>query len=236
MKVRGSRECQDCGTEWSYYETGEVNCPDCGSLRSTGSGERTRHTAGSVSLDLTEARNLVDADGLQQAAGTAAEACRDFVRLTGFIDAGELTSLTDTYLAARELTAVADEYRHAMRLDDGEQRYLLSLLRGADFGERPRPEDVPASGYPPRNLAYAAAVDDYRSDCRTYLEENPDPDATRLLARIADHCRRVNALDGELEPAATETLVSAVREVTDYLRKGDEAAFVRADARLDDLV
>lgn len=235
MKVRGSRECQECGTEWSYFETGEVSCPNCGSLRSTGTDQRTRHTAGAVSLDLTEARNQADADGLQAAASTAAATCRDYVRRFGFIEAGELVPLPERYLVARELIAVANEFRHAMRVDEAEEFYLLSLLRGAEFGERPPPGDVPASGYAPRNLAYAKALDHYRSDCRTYLDDHPDPDAARVLGRTADHCRRVEALDGELELAVTEALIRAVRDVADYLRDGDETALATADARLDDV-
>jgi DNA-directed RNA polymerase subunit RPC12/RpoP len=31
MKIRGERECTDCGTRWSYYDTASVECPQCGS-------------------------------------------------------------------------------------------------------------------------------------------------------------------------------------------------------------
>jgi DNA-directed RNA polymerase subunit RPC12/RpoP len=41
MKIRGERECKDCGARWSYYETGSVSCPECGSRRSVGVDDRT---------------------------------------------------------------------------------------------------------------------------------------------------------------------------------------------------
>jgi len=36
MKIRGDRECKSCGTRWSYYETGSIECPACGSVHSVG--------------------------------------------------------------------------------------------------------------------------------------------------------------------------------------------------------
>src|SRR6056297_1417065 len=63
MEIRGERECKDCGTRWSYYETGSVACPNCESVRSVGvDEERKRHTAGQATLDLTEVRNMIDAE------------------------------------------------------------------------------------------------------------------------------------------------------------------------------
>ena len=78
MRIRGERECKDCGTRWSYYETGTPSCPDCGSLRSVGVGERTQHTAGTAALDLSPARNYLDdgEGGLRAAAERAAAEAR----------------------------------------------------------------------------------------------------------------------------------------------------------------
>ena len=51
MKVRGRRECEACGARWSYFDTGEVTCPDCGSLHSVGlDDERALHTASTATL------------------------------------------------------------------------------------------------------------------------------------------------------------------------------------------
>jgi len=234
MKVRGQRECTECGTRWSYYDTGEVACPECGSLRSTGVDERTRHTDAPVDLDLTEPRNRAEED-LTAAAEAAAERCREFVRRTGFINAGELRPLSDRYLAAAELAAVGAAVGRAMRTDDDEELYLLSLLRGADAGDRPDPEEVPASLAATRTLAYASAVDDYRRDVRTYLEDDPHPEVQSALESIRDHVRRIEALDGEVDVRAVERLVRSAREVGQYLAEGDEAALAAAQDRLDAL-
>lgn len=234
MKVRGQRECTECGTRWSYYDTGEVACPECGSLRSTGVDERTRHTDAPVDLDLTEPRNRSEED-LTAAAEAAAERCREFVRRTGFINAGELRPLSDQYLAAAELAAVGAAVGRAMRTDDDEELYLLSLLRGADAGDRPAPEEVPDSLAATRSLAYASAVDDYRGDVRTYLEDDPHPEVRSALESIRDHVRRIEALDGEVDVRVAEQLVQSVREVGQYLAEGDEAALAAAQDRLDAL-
>ena len=72
MKIRGRRECKACGTQWSYYETGEISCPSCGSRHSVGTDdERTLHTATSATLDLTPLRGSVDSEPLDRLADRA---------------------------------------------------------------------------------------------------------------------------------------------------------------------
>lgn len=234
MKVRGQRECTECGTRWSYYETGEVACPNCGSLRSTGVGERTRHTDAPVDLDLSDPRNRVEED-LLSAAEEAAQRCREFVRQTGFINAGELRPLSEQYLAAAELAAVAPALRRAMRIGDEEELYLVALLRGTDTGERPEPDAVPDSLAAARALAYASAIDDYRGDVRTFLGDDPHPEARSVLGSIGEHVRRVEALDGEVDIRTVERLVRATRDVGRYLIEGEEGALATARDRLDGL-
>jgi uncharacterized Zn finger protein (UPF0148 family) len=234
MKIRGRRECTECGRRWSYYDTGEVACPDCGSLRSTGVDDRTEHTDAPVDLDLTDARNRVD-DGLLAAATDAAEQCRAYVRESGFINAGDLRPLTDTYLAASELAAVAPVLERSMRVDDEEELYVLSLLRGTDLDDRPGPGDVPDSLRGPRALAYARAVSAYHSDIRTWLDEHPDSAVAAVLQRLDEHVRRVEALDGEVAAADSERLARAAQDVGDYLVDGDEGALATASGRLDEL-
>ncbi|MFD1515203.1 DUF7117 family protein [Halomarina rubra] len=234
MKIRGRRECTDCGHRWSYYDTGEVACPDCGSLRSTGVDERTEHTADPMTLDLTAARNRVD-EGVLVAATEAAEQCREFVRRSGFIDGGDLQPLSETFLAAAELAAVAATLDRTMRVGDAEELYLLSLLRGADLDDRPGPAEVPDSLREPRALAYASAVADYRSDLRTWLDDHPDPAASRVLQTLDEHVRRVEALDGAVSPADSERLARAAQDVGEYLRDGDETRLATATGRLDEI-
>ncbi len=237
MRIRGERECTNCGTRWSYYETGSVNCPNCGSLQSVGTDEHTEHTAGAATLDLSEARNRLDAGGndgadTRAAAGCAAKACRVFTRQYGFIDAGNLRNLDETYLAALELRYVAEELTRTMRVSDEEEGYFLSLLGGADRGERPSSEEVPESLRAARGLAAAEAVREYRHDVRTYLDDHPDSEAQTAFSTLTEHTKRVQALDGDVAPETAERLVRIAQDLGSYLREDDENALITACDRL----
>lgn len=232
MRIRGERECQDCGTRWSYYETGSVDCPSCGSIRSVGVDERTKHTASSASLDLTAAREALERDRLQEAVEEAKTACRDYARSVGFVHAGELQELDDTFLAAQELIHAADLVGRSFSPSEVEELYFLSLLQGADFGERPDPADVPDSMHEARGLAVADAVDAYRNELRTFAVD-PEPAVGRALETLADHVRRFRALEGDVPPDETETLVRIARDLGRYLGSGEESALVAARERLD---
>ncbi|MFC6718784.1 TFIIB-type zinc ribbon-containing protein [Natrialbaceae archaeon GCM10025810] len=235
MKIRGERECTECGTRWSYYETGSVGCPACGSLRSVGLDERTEHTDVRVEFDLTPVRNAIDDVSTAELADRARDACREYVRRRGFVNAGELRPLDDTYLAATELLHVADVVARGLRLDEREELYFLSLLRDADDGQRPPPEEVPRSLRSARGLAYANAAREYRRGVRTWAEDRslvaPERSALELLG---DHVKRLRMLEGDVPPETAETLVEAVRDLADGLH-GDETAFSRAQDRLDRL-
>ncbi|MFC7059461.1 DUF7117 family protein [Halovenus salina] len=164
MELRGERECQSCGTKWSYYETGEITCPACGSIRSVGLDEPTAHTAGAAELDLTDIRNEVGDVSIETLADDAAEAARTYLRSVGFVDAGELQPLSDTVLAASELRRVGATLGRVMRVDEDEELYLLELLRLADQNDRPAPDEVLETLAPERGLGVAAAVDIYLRD------------------------------------------------------------------------
>ena len=236
MKVRGRRECEACGARWSYFDTGEVTCPDCGSLHSVGlDDERALHTASTATLDLAPVRSELEHASLSDLAADAADRCRSFTRGYGFIDGGTLQPLDDTYLAAMELRHVGSELDRRLEVDRDEELYLTGLLQ-ADVGERPPPAEVPESLRSMRGLAYANAVREYRSDLRTYLEERPDPAAGRLLRRVAEHAKRVRALDGDVPPRDAESLVAAIRSVSRSITDDDEAALAEAETRLDGLV
>ena len=237
MRIRGQRECRNCGTRWSYYETGGVECPSCGSLRSVGvDEERTLHTATPAALNLTDARNRLESgESLREVAAVAADACKEYVRGYGFVKAGELQPLGETYLAAMELRYVGGRLERALSIDDDEEFYFLSLLRGADHGERPPPEEVPDSLRSPRGLAYARAVSAYRNDLRAYLDEHPDPLATDVLGPLDSHLKRLEALDGEVPVEESELLVRVAQDLGTYLREDDESALLEARDRLDRL-
>jgi uncharacterized Zn finger protein (UPF0148 family) len=235
MKVRGQRECKECGTRWSYYETGEAACPNCGSLHSVGVDEdRSLHTAAPKTLDLTPIRNDVDDAPVRRLAERATERAKEYTAGYGFIDAGDLQPIDDTYLAAMELRHVAGELARKTSVTDDEELYFTKLLK-ADEGERPDPEEVPDSLRALSGLAYANAVAEYRSDLRTYLDEHPDPTVRKAMERLADHTKRVRALDGDVPPREAETLVAAARDIGRYLAEDDESALAQAESRLDSL-
>ncbi|MFB6156185.1 MAG: hypothetical protein ABEJ22_09835 [Haloferacaceae archaeon] len=237
MKVRGRRECKECGHRWSYYDTGDVACPACGSVVSVGvDEERERHTDAPVSLDLTAHRNaLSDADDVSALGDDLQSDLRSYVRQRGFIHGGALRDLDDAYLAARELLHAVDIASRARRASDDEQLYLLTLVGGADRGDRPDPDAVPASMREARGLGYAQAVDHYRSDLLTWLDDHPDPDARRALGSLAEHVKRVEALQGDVAPETAEGLVRVARAVGAALRgEGDLAAARERLAELED--
>jgi len=235
MKIRGERECTECGTRWSYYETGSVGCPACGSLQSVGVDERTEHTDMQVAFDLTPVRNAVDEVESDDLAERARDRCRDYVRRRGFVNAGTLRELDDTYLAATELLHVADIVAREIHLDEREELYFLALLRDADQGERPPVADVPTSLRAARGLAYANAVREYRRDIRTWAEDRELTTSQRgALETLGEHVTRIRMLDGDIEPQAAEQLITATRDLTNGLR-GDEMAFSQAQERLTSL-
>jgi uncharacterized Zn finger protein (UPF0148 family) len=231
MDIRGERECNDCGTRWSYYETGEITCPECGSIQSVGVGERKRHTAGTESLDLTPVKAVVDDEPVGTLAERASEECRAYIKTVGFIHAGELQPLSDSYLAACELRRVGATLSRVMQIDDTETLYFLRLLQGADQGNRPDPGAVPERLRPERGLAVAAATKAYLSDLRRYLDDR-EQNVDSALSAITAHRKRVEALDGDVDPAEAEQLVRAVRDLATYLREGDESALAHALDRL----
>ena len=244
MKIRGERECKNCGTRWSYYETGEASCPDCGSLRSVAvEDERRRHTDNPAEIDLTPHRTAL-AEGAEIAgiADDVASDCRAYLRKRGFLRGGDLRPLDDRYLAVGELRAAIADYSRADRVGgergghdrDDAERYLLDLLQGADGGERPAPAAVPEPLAPARGLAYASAVEAYRDDVASYLDDEHDGDARRTLGRIRDQEKRLEALDGDLPPETVESLVRACRDLYRYLN-GEEGGLATARQRLDEL-
>lgn len=233
MNIRGERRCKDCGTTWSYADTGSIECPNCGSRLSVGVDERALQTDKPVEFDLTAARNATDDRTLQEVATIARGESRAYVRARGFISEGELRPLSETYVAAQELAyaSAAIERSHGVSEDDPEGFYFYSLLRGADAGERPPANEVPESMHHARGLAAAAAVRDYRQDATDWLDGERG-DARRTLEMLGDHGKRVEALDGEVAPEAADALVVAAREIGTALREGDDQSLASARERL----
>lgn len=237
MELRGERACNDCDATWSYFDTGAIVCPECGSPDTVArSDERAVHTDSPVDLDLTEVRALVDDAPREELADATTDTCREYVRKRGFVHGGDLRDVDDTYLAARELAGVADVVGRARTLTDDEEWYFLELLRGADAGERPAADDVPESMHAVRGLAYANAVRQYRRDVRSWLdaaEDPPGPEQARdVLQTLEEHVKRVRALQGDVSPTEADALVAAARGIGSYLRAEDPDGLARAREHL----
>ncbi|MGB9955736.1 DUF7117 family protein [Haloferax prahovense] len=228
MEIRGERECKECDHRWSYYETGSVSCPQCGSLRSVGVGDRERHTAMQADLDLSAHRSAVGDGSIRDAAPALKSDLRDYIRKTGYIRGGELLPLEDTPLAAHELLHAVDVVARSNRPTDDEQLYVITLLRRADEGERPDPDAVPDSMADARGLAYAEAIDAYCRDLSTWLDDNPNPEVRTTLETLSNHRKRVEALDGAVSLAESEALVEAARELHTALVDDDLDALASA--------
>jgi uncharacterized Zn finger protein (UPF0148 family) len=235
MKVRGRRKCKECGHRWSYYDSGSVACPNCESLRSVGVDERTRHTDSGGRLDLADHRTAVEEGSVADEADGLKSTLREYVRRRGFVHAGDLLRLDDTFLAAHELLHAIDVYTRSRKPTEDEELYLLALLTRTDAGERLPPEEVPESMTAARGLGYANAVREYRGDALTYLDDNPDPAARRRFGRLAERVKRVRALQGDVPVEESEALVRVARELGTYLREDDDSALATATTRLDGL-
>ncbi|MGM0592607.1 MAG: DUF7117 family protein [Halobacteriota archaeon] len=223
MKVRGERECTECGTRWSYFETGSVGCPACGSLRSVGTTDREVHTDGPATFDLTGVRAEIDGLSDAELASNARTAAREYVRSRGFVRGGELLPLDETYLAAVELMHVGDYLARQRRPTEDESLYFLALLRDADDGKRPPAAAVPKSAREARGIATADAIRAYRRDVRTWLDAGNEVPARgrSALERLSDHETRFRMLEGNVDPETADTLLEATRALADGLR-GDE--------------
>lgn len=232
MKVRGRRECRDCGHQWSYYETGAVDCPACGSLRSVGVDSRTQHTDTPTTLDLSPHRRAVDTGDLADAADDLKRDLRSYRTKRGFIRGGELLELDETYLAATELLYAVDVLVRAGERTDDEELYLLSLLSGADTGNRPDTENVPRSMRAARGLALVEAVDEYRREVLSWLDDNPDPQARKVFGTVSEFVKRTRALGGDVPLEESETLLAATHDLSRALREDDETALATARDRL----
>lgn len=233
MKIRGTRECQSCESQWSYYETGSITCPNCGGMRSVGVDEaRQAHTDAPAPLELEPVRRTLATESLANVVDDLKERLREYTRKRGFIKGGELQGLDDRYLAARELLHAADLAARSQDPTETEEIYVLELLGGTDRGEWPPETEIPDSLAAARGLAVAEAVDAYRRDLRTWLDDHPDPEASRTLGSLREQIKRAEALQGEVSLGTTNSLVAAARAIGQYLRTDDENALASARDRL----
>lgn len=235
MRMRAARTCLSCGAEWSYFERQAFACPDCGSHRSTArSGAPTLHTHGDPEFDLGWLSASLDADPID-AVVELESACRDYLREAGFIENGQLRDLPDRYVTIAEL-AIAGRYggtiTEAASGDDRFAGYLLALFRGLLEDERPDPEDVPPSAAWILGLGVARAANAYRRDCRRWLRHVAEGRREPTLGSLGDYVARIEALDGEVDPAVSEAVLAATRAVGRAVQSGDEDDRAAARAAL----
>ena len=255
MKIRGERECHECGTHWSYYETGSVKCPACGSVRSVGLDERTAHTDTAVELDLSdhrsrfaEARETISDESVEE----LKDDLREYARKRGFIRGGELLPLDPVYLAARELLEAVDVYNRLRDPTDVEQKYIFSLLDGVKDGVRPPKADVPESIQEARGLAAVHSVEAYRVDLLTFLDgqdpngqdpdEYEDGEASNDAAHTGsetetDPPRQIAENDSGTDPPQPEIVRDVIEQLRDRTRRvealGGDVSPAEADALVD---
>ncbi|ELZ98312.1 hypothetical protein C439_16045 [Haloferax mediterranei ATCC 33500] len=201
-------------------------------MRSVGVGDRAQHTAMQTELDLSKHRSAVGDGTIRDAAPALKSDLRDYIRKTGYIQGGELLPLDETSLAAHELLHAVDVVARSNRPSDDEQLYVLSLLRGTDEGDRPASDEVPDSMTDARGLAYAEAIDAYRRDLSTWLDDHPDPEARKTLETLSNHLKRVEALEGAVSLSESESLVRATRDIYTALADDDLDALASARDRL----
>ena len=233
MKIRGTRECQSCHHQWSYYETGSVACPNCGAMRSVGLDEvRHQHTDSPAELDLEPVRSRLATESVADVVDELKGTVRTYTRKRGFITGGELRELDDRYLAARELLHAADLVARSREPTEAESLYVLALLKAADSGTWPPDTELPDSLTAARGLAVAESLEAYRHDLRTWLNDHPDPEASKTLGTLRDQLKRADALQGEIPLDTAADLVTAAREIGQYLRTEDTDALASARDRL----
>lgn len=240
MEIRGERECKACGTRWSYYDTGDVACPECGSMQSVGVDDgRELHTTTPAEFDLAEGRAAWENRPPDEAVEVVKSACREFARANGFVHGGDLVELDGRRVAARELANAVDLAGRQRTRSDDEAYYVLELLRGADDGNRPPADRVPDAMRAARGLAAADVVERYRRDVREWLsatDRDVVPAANDALGGLETHQKRVQALQGDVPPGDADALHEAARDLNAYLREDDEDAVVTAAERLRGLV
>ncbi len=244
MRVRGERECGSCGTRWSYYETGSVACPSCGGLRSVGVDDRAMHTDAPVDLDLASHRDRFgDAAGTLPRTGVDAlrDDLREYCRRRGFIDAGRLTALDETYLAARELLEAIDCFDRLRDPVDADREYVLALLSGADDGKRPPADRVPRALREARGMAAVRAVEAYRADTLSFLEEVESltgaADGGGRTTTDDDGSERVITVTGDAPAARGAPARDALERLRERAKRADaldgDVSAATADALVD---
>jgi hypothetical protein len=196
MEIRGERECLDCGETWSYFETREPECPECGSLRSRAVEDAEEDTAAAV-----ETGDLLTQFGgeFESALSEAEDRCRDYTSRTGFVEGGELLPPSPLYVMACEVKHIAAEFVGDREPTDAEREYVVALVEGVETGEPPSPDGRPSSLDAAHRRAVAETVEEYAVELSRYLRSIGETDGRVEEAR--DLAKRTQATDGDADDA-----------------------------------
>ena len=244
MDIRGQRVCQACDTEWSYYETGSVACPNCGSLRSVGRDEeRKHHTDTPATLPLASFRAQIAEEPVSAYADELKTVLREYTRKRGFINGGELRPLDDRYLTARTLLHTVDSLTRRREPSADAELYLVSLYKtlAADAAETTSDGDPVDSGGSDAD-SVVDAVDAELTD-REAAGGDLDLTAVQVPSElraawglavadaVAAYCRDLRTWLDDSPDAAAATTLSQLRDHTNRLNalQGDVAPAVAAD-------
>jgi len=185
-----------------------------------------------TALDLDAISGRLAEEPFDRVADDLKTTLRAYIRKRGFINGGELQPLDARFLAACELVQVTDLVARTRQPTDAEQLFVFALIDAAEAGEWPPDAELPSSLAAARGLGVATAVEAYRRELRTWLDDHPDPAARSTLGSLREQCKRAEALQGEIPPSTATGLVAAARGLGQYLRTGDESALATARDRL----
>jgi hypothetical protein len=196
MEIRGERECLDCGETWSYFETREPACPECGSLHSRAVEDAEEDTGGAVETGDLLTRFGTD---FEAALEEAEDRCREYTSRVGFVEGGELQPPSPVYVMACEVKHTAAEFVGEREPTEEEREYTVSLVEGVEKGEPPGADGRPSTLDAAHNRAVAETVEEYAVDLSRYLRSMGEGDGRIEEAR--DLAKRTQATDGDADDA-----------------------------------
>jgi hypothetical protein len=196
MEIRGERECLDCGETWSYFETREPACPECGSLRSRAVEDADEDTAGAVETADLLTRFGTDFDAALE---EVEERCREYTSRAGFVEGGELLPPSPVYVMACEVKHVSAEFVGEREPTDEEREYVVALVEGVGKDEPPGTDERPETLESAHRRAVAETVEEYAVELSRYSRTVGETDARVEEAR--DLAKRTQATDGDADDA-----------------------------------
>ncbi|MDY7082388.1 MAG: hypothetical protein SXQ77_08310 [Halobacteria archaeon] len=209
MEIRGERECLDCGSTWSYFDTKSVE--------SVGGEEMDSDSVlGELRMDDVIPRLGTE---FEDALEDAEENCRSYVSRQGFIKGGELQPPSPRFVMACEIIEIADALLRPMRreITEDERLYVVDMIHGLKEGEPPAPDERPESLDTYHNLAVARTVEDYAREVSRYVRNSSEKELPGEIEEARTKAKRTKATEGE-EDDAVEGL-RLLRDVYEEIEK-----------------